>query len=97
MFRSGAGRARPSPTAPATVRCDRDAPRLVDREHLRLPRFGFAVPRVEVRESLSVGVANNEAARRQVGVPGRREKAGWVGHGADHVAAELVAEQRSDG
>jgi hypothetical protein len=47
---------------------DRDAPRLVEGEHLRLPRFGFV-----------------------------SREAGWVGHGADCVAAELVARQRSDG
>jgi hypothetical protein len=62
--------------------CDvrRDAPRLVGRKHLRLSRFVFVVPRVEVRERLAVRVADDVAAGDLVGVLGGREAAGWVGH-----------------
>jgi hypothetical protein len=54
----------------------RDASRLVDREHLRLPRFGPVVAGVEVCQRLPVGVAHDLTARHLVSVPGRREAAG---------------------
>jgi hypothetical protein len=57
-----------------------DAARLVLREHLCLPRFGIVVAGVDVHERLTVGVTDDLAARHRVGVPWRREAAGWFGH-----------------
>jgi hypothetical protein len=62
-----------------------------------VPRFGFVVAGVDVGERLAVGVADDIAAGHFVSVPRRGEAAGWVGHGADCLPAELVARQRSDG
>jgi hypothetical protein len=56
-------------------------PRLVLREHLRLPRLGVIVARVEVGERLPVGVSDNIAAGHRGGAPGRREAAWWFCHG----------------
>jgi hypothetical protein len=54
---------------------DGDPPRLVVREHLRLPGFVGVVARVEVGERLPVGVPDDVAARHSVCSPGRREAA----------------------
>jgi hypothetical protein len=42
---------------------DGDPPRLVGREHLGLPRLGFALSRVDVRDRLPVGVPARQADR----------------------------------
>jgi hypothetical protein len=60
---------------------DGDPPRLVFRQHLRLPRLVLAVAGVEVRERLAVGVPDDVPARNLVDAPGRREAAGWFCHG----------------
>jgi hypothetical protein len=66
------------PRQPCDV--DGDAPRLVGRQHLGLPCVGFVLSRIDMRENLSVGVADNEAAGDLEGVPRSRETAGWIGH-----------------
>src|SRR5271170_457460 len=55
---------------------DGDPPRLVFRENLRLQCFVLSVARVDVCESLSIGVANDIAARNLVWAPGRRKTSG---------------------
>jgi hypothetical protein len=60
---------------------DGDAPRLVLRQDLSLPRLTIVVAAVEVGERLPAGVPNDVTARYLVGVPGRWETAGWFGHG----------------
>jgi hypothetical protein len=47
----------------------RDAPRLVFREHVRLPRFYLGLAAVDVGDRLSTGVADDIAAGYRVGVP----------------------------
>ncbi len=71
--------ARPSIHLPEQLRqpchVDGDPARLVLRQHLGLPSFVFIVARVDVNESLAVGVADDIAARDLVGSPRRREAA----------------------
>jgi hypothetical protein len=54
---------------------DRDAPRLVLREHLRLQRLGLGLPRADVGERLPVRVPDDIAARNLVRAPGCGEAA----------------------
>ena len=49
---------------------DGDPPRLVLRQHLRLPRLGLVVAGVEVGKRLPVGVADDVAAGDRLGAPG---------------------------
>jgi hypothetical protein len=79
---------------------DRDAPRLVGGEHLRLPRFVFVLAAVEVGKNLPIGVADNVAAGDLVGMPGRGEAAGGSGimptyHGALHREMRALTEPSS--
>ena len=46
---------------------DGDPPRFVGGEHLRLPRLGLVVSRIDVRDRLPVGVSHDVAARYPVG------------------------------
>jgi hypothetical protein len=54
---------------------DGDPAGLILGQHLGLDRFGLAVSRVNPSERLTVGVADDIAARYLVGAPGRREAA----------------------
>jgi hypothetical protein len=56
-------------------RVDGDPPRLVLRQHLRLPCLVIVLSRVYVRKLLPVGVPDDITVRRPVGAPGRREAA----------------------
>jgi hypothetical protein len=70
---------------------DGDPSRLVFRQHLRLPRFGFVFAGVEVRQRLPIGVPDDVSAGHPVGAPGRREAAGWFCHGLRAtVAGQLL-------
>jgi hypothetical protein len=53
---------------------DGDAPRLVHRERLCLPCFGFVVPRVNIRERLPIGVPDDVTAGNGFGAPGRGKR-----------------------
>jgi hypothetical protein len=53
----------------------RDPPRLVLRQHLRLPCFGIVVAGIDEHERLTLGVADDVAAGHLVGMPGRRKAA----------------------
>jgi hypothetical protein len=63
----------------------RDAACLIFCEHVRLPRLGLGLAAIDVGERSCTGVTDAIAARYRVGVPGRREAAGWVGHGVEVV------------
>jgi hypothetical protein len=52
-----------------------DPPRLIRREHLRLPRLGLVLARVDIGQRLPVGVMHDIAARYSFGAPGGREAA----------------------
>jgi hypothetical protein len=60
---------------------DRDPSRLVLGQDFCLSCFGITVAGVYEGERLPVGVPDDIAAWRWVGVPGRREAAGWFCHG----------------
>jgi hypothetical protein len=54
---------------------DGDAPSLVFREYLRLPRLDLGLAAVDVSGRLSTGVTDDVAAGYRVGDPGRGEGA----------------------
>jgi hypothetical protein len=60
-------------------RKERDPPRLVGRQHLRLQRLRFVLPRIDVHQCLPVGVTDNVAAGHLVGAP-------WWGKAASRHA-----------
>jgi hypothetical protein len=59
-------------------RCEnvRDPPRLIRREFIEPPSFGFALTRIDVRERLIVGVAHDVTTVDFIGTPWRWEKTG---------------------
>jgi hypothetical protein len=61
--------------------------RLVLRQDLCLPGFGFVVAGVEVRQRLAVGVPDDIAAGHLVGAPWRREASSWCGRYASRLHA----------
>jgi hypothetical protein len=68
---------------------DRDPPRLVRREHLRLAGFGITVAGVDEGKGLPVGVADDIPARDGIGMP-RAQGSGGPSFRARRVRRPVV-------
>ena len=55
----------------------------------------FVLARVDVSERLTIGVTDHVAAGHRVGVPRRREAAGWFGHHPSFFARRAISASRS--